>query len=68
MGNHIVEEAKRCLQCKNPKCKQGCPVNTSIPEVIQLLLNSEIKKAGEILFNNNPFGYLFASMSTRKSM
>jgi len=58
MGNHIIEEAKRCLQCKNPKCKQGCPVNTSIPEVIQLLLNSDIKKAGEMLFNNNPLSVI----------
>ncbi|MEJ8554042.1 NAD(P)-dependent oxidoreductase [Tepidibacter sp. Z1-5] len=58
MGNHIIEEAKRCLQCKNPRCKQGCPVNTSIPEVIQLLLNSDIKKAGEILFNNNPLSVI----------
>ncbi|MBU4565251.1 MAG: NADPH-dependent glutamate synthase [Desulfarculus sp.] len=27
-------EAQRCLQCKKPSCKQGCPVNVDIPEFI----------------------------------
>ena len=27
-----VNEAKRCLQCKKPKCVEGCPVNIHIPE------------------------------------
>lgn len=54
METHIIDEAKRCLQCKVPLCKKGCPVNTSIPEVIKLLLEGDIKKGGEILFDNNP--------------
>src|SRR5690554_7764780 len=29
-----VEEAQRCLQCKNPKCVQGCPVGIDIPGFI----------------------------------
>ena len=29
-----VDEAKRCLQCKKPKCVEGCPVNIHIPEFI----------------------------------
>ena len=29
-----VEEAERCIQCKNPKCMEGCPVNVKIPEFI----------------------------------
>lgn len=54
MSRHIVEEAKRCLQCKKPLCVQGCPISTDIPEMIKLLLDSEIAKAGEMLFCNNP--------------
>ena len=29
-----VEDANRCLGCKNPACVQGCPVNVRIPEFI----------------------------------
>ena len=30
-----LEEAKRCLQCKNKPCTKGCPVNVPIPEFIK---------------------------------
>ena len=42
MGEFVVEEAKRCLQCKKPMCKEGCPVNTSVNEVIKLFLEGNI--------------------------
>jgi len=32
-----IEEAKRCLQCKNPLCKKGCPVEIDIPAFIKLI-------------------------------
>lgn len=54
MARHIVDEAKRCLQCKNPRCKGGCPVNTPVNEAIGLLLEGNIGDAGEKLFLNNP--------------
>ncbi len=54
MSRHIVDEAKRCLKCKNPKCKEGCPIGTEIPEMIKMLLDSQIAEAGEMLFYNNP--------------
>lgn len=54
MARHIIDEASRCLQCKIPKCKEGCPVNTPINEAIKLLLEGNIRQAGEILFKNNP--------------
>lgn len=54
MSNHIIEEAKRCLQCKAPKCKEGCPVGTPVNEVIELLLQGNIASAGKMLFENNP--------------
>lgn len=50
----IKQEAQRCLKCKNAMCSKNCPVSTAIPEVIELFLNGNIKKAGEILFYNNP--------------
>lgn len=54
MAQLVVEEAKRCLQCKRPLCKEGCPVNTPVNEVIKLLLEGNIIDAGEKLFKNNP--------------
>ncbi len=31
----VKEEASRCLQCKEPKCVEGCPVNVDIPKFIK---------------------------------
>lgn len=50
----LKAEAERCLRCKVPKCSKGCPVATSIPEVIGLFLESRLPEAGAILFENNP--------------
>lgn len=54
MALHIIDEAKRCLACKTPKCIEGCPIKTNIPGMIQKLLNGEINDAGAMLFENNP--------------
>ena len=54
MALHILDEANRCLGCKNPTCINGCPINTPIPEVIRLLKNNCLDEAGKLLFYNNP--------------
>ncbi|WP_005036116.1 NAD(P)-dependent oxidoreductase [Holophaga foetida] len=54
MSSHIVEEAKRCLQCKVPKCREGCPVQTPVNEFIRAFLEEDILSAGAMLFENNP--------------
>ncbi len=54
MSNHVLEEANRCLQCKKPLCRTGCPINTNIPEMIRLLKENEIMQAAQMLFENNP--------------
>ena len=46
-------EASRCLNCKNPMCKKGCPVSVNIPEFIQEVKNGNIQKAGEIIRETN---------------
>ena len=58
MGRHVIDDAKRCLQCKNPMCGKGCPVNTPIREAIHLLLESKIAEAGALLFQNNPLSLI----------
>ncbi len=40
-----VEEAKRCLQCKKPKCMEGCPVEVKIPEFIAHIANRDFDSA-----------------------
>lgn len=54
MEQYVAKEARRCLQCKKPMCKEGCPVNTPVNEVIKLFLDGNIVEAGEKLFKNNP--------------
>ena len=42
-------EAERCLQCNNPRCVKGCPVNIKIPEFINAIKEKNIEKAYQII-------------------
>ena len=48
-----VNEAKRCLQCKNPACVGGCPVGIPIPQFLAKVAEEDIAGAYEILSNAN---------------
>ncbi len=48
-----MEEAGRCLKCKNPKCVEGCPVNVRIPEFIAKVQEGDFKAAYEIITSTN---------------
>lgn len=50
---NILEEANKCLNCKNPLCRKGCPIATKIPDFINSIKNQDMKKAYEILQENN---------------
>ena len=67
MALHIVAEANRCLNCKKPRCQQGCPVHTPIPTVIQLFKENRLMEAGEMLFENNPMSAVCAMSAIMKS-
>ncbi|MCQ2743538.1 MAG: NADPH-dependent glutamate synthase [bacterium] len=43
------EEASRCLNCKNPRCVSGCPVNIKIPDFIKAIKEGNLEKAGDII-------------------
>lgn len=58
MALHVLDEAKRCLQCKRPLCSKGCPVATPFPEVVNLLLDGRMHDAGKLLFDNNPLSLI----------
>ncbi|MEK6727777.1 MAG: dihydropyrimidine dehydrogenase, partial [Candidatus Omnitrophota bacterium] len=38
-------EAKRCIQCKDPLCVKGCPVEIDIPAFIKLIAEGKQKEA-----------------------
>lgn len=44
-----LEEAGRCLHCRNPKCVQGCPVSINIPEFIAALKEKKFGDAYDII-------------------
>lgn len=48
-----MQEANRCLQCKNKPCMTGCPVSVRIPEFILALRESNLPAAAEILKSKN---------------
>jgi glutamate synthase (NADPH/NADH) small chain len=39
-----LREAERCLQCKKPKCREGCPIHNDIPRFIRLLREGRIEE------------------------
>lgn len=44
-----ITEAHRCLNCKNPTCVQGCPVNINIPGFIKRLETGDILGAAAVI-------------------
>ena len=48
-----IEEAKRCLNCKNMPCRSGCPVNVRIPEFIAKVAAGDFYAAYEIITSTN---------------
>ncbi len=47
------EEASRCIQCKNPKCMEGCPVGIDIPGFIKAIAEDDLPRAARILKDKN---------------
>ena len=44
-----LKEASRCLQCKVPRCVQGCPVSINIPAFIEQVKERNFERAYEII-------------------
>lgn len=47
--NEAIREAKRCLNCKNPQCKKGCPISNDIPEFISAISQGNMGEARDII-------------------
>ena len=48
-----MEEAVRCLNCKNKPCVSGCPVNVPIPGFIEKVAEGDFEAAYEIITSEN---------------
>ena len=46
-------EAQRCIQCKEPKCVQGCPVMVHIPRFLGFIVEGDLPAAARSLFGDN---------------
>ena len=48
-----IDEAKRCLNCKNKMCMLGCPVKIAIPEFISKVAEGKFEEAYEIILRSS---------------
>jgi glutamate synthase (NADPH) small chain len=48
-----INEAQRCLNCKNKPCVSGCPVNVRIPEFVAKVAEGDFAGAYEIITSTN---------------
>lgn len=48
-AEEAVVEARRCLNCKNPSCVQGCPVNINIPAFVKQVAEGDFAAAARII-------------------
>lgn len=48
-----LREAQRCLECKNPSCVEGCPVNVNIPRFIGFVMEGKLEDAALSLASDN---------------
>ncbi len=62
-----IEEANRCLGCKNPKCVEGCPVNVRIPEFIKKIQEGDFKAAYEVVTSTNALPALSGRVCPQES-
>jgi glutamate synthase (NADPH/NADH) small chain len=44
-ASEAIEEAKRCLQCRDPKCVAGCPVEVDIPGFLKFVAMGDFESA-----------------------
>ncbi|MDH6357086.1 NADPH-dependent glutamate synthase [Parabacteroides sp. PF5-9] len=48
-AEQAMQEAQRCLDCPNPTCMNGCPVNINIPTFIKYIEKGEFLEAAKVL-------------------
>ncbi len=51
--DEAIAEARRCIDCKNPRCVLACPVEVNIPLFIKYLLEDALDEAFETIYKDN---------------
>ena len=59
-----MEEASRCINCKNAKCIQGCPVGINIPAFVHEVKEGNIEEAYKIIGQSSASCCLWTCMSS----
>jgi len=52
-AEEALAEANRCLQCKNPTCEQGCPVNIRIRDFVGAIIDGDLTRGVDVLKERN---------------
>ena len=52
-AEQAIDEAKRCLGCKNAPCMEGCPVNIHIPQFIAKVAEGDFEGAYQIIYQSS---------------
>jgi glutamate synthase (NADPH) small chain len=53
LPEQAIQEASRCLNCKDPRCVKKCPVNVDIPGFILKIKENDIDGALEVIKKTN---------------
>ena len=59
-----MEEATRCLNCKNARCIQGCPVSINIPGFISKVKDGDIEGAYQVIGESSALPAICGRMSS----
>lgn len=54
--NEAKKIASRCLECNNPRCVEGCPINQNIPKFIKYIKEENLEEAYKTITEKNYFG------------
>ena len=54
--NEAKEKASRCLECKEPKCMEGCPIGINIPKFIKYIKEDNLEEAYKVILEKSYFG------------
>ena len=53
-ADQVTEQASRCIDCGNPYCSWGCPLNNHIPRWLELAREGRVEDAAALMHETNP--------------